>query len=315
MAENEIVGLGLANVDVVMRRSKMPTWDDPGLTSDFALADGGPAGTACAVASMFGVTAGLIDTIGDDGMAAIKRQSLVQAGVDVSRLVQRDGPEDHVFIVFVQEETGERFFSFVQGFLSQPVLPDELDRDFIISAQYLHLDGAHHPAALQAARWMHEAGKRVVLDASATDRPVPGYMRNLVTETDVLICGAGFGAMLTGEKDLLRAGRAILDLGPSIVVQTEGVDGSYTVTRDEAFHIPAFEVEVIDTCGAGDVFHGAYLVGLAMGWDLERIATFSSAVSAIHCTVLGNRKGIPTMGEVETFLRERTNGKSIRREL
>jgi sulfofructose kinase len=305
MSENKIVGLGLADVDVVMQRSEMPTWENPGPTSGFALADGGPAGTACAVAAMFGVPVGFVDTIGNDDMAALKRQSLVHAGVDLSHLVERDGPEDHVVIVYVQEKTGDRFFSFVEGFLSQPVLPEELDRDYITAAQYLHLDCCHSAAALQAARWMHEEGKCVVLDASATARPVPGHVRDLVTETDVLICGSGFGTMLTGEKDLYEAGRAILDIGPSIVVQTEGVDGSYTVSKDEEFHVPAFQVDVVDTCGAGDVFHGAYLVGLVKGWNLKRIATFSSAVSAIHCTVLGNRKGIPSMEEVDAFLSER----------
>ncbi|MEE8398962.1 MAG: carbohydrate kinase family protein [Desulfobacterales bacterium] len=306
MPENDIVGLGLANVDVVLRRHEMPTsWENPGLTSGFALADGGPAGTACAVAATLGVPSGMIDTIGNDDIAEIKLKSLERAGVDVSQLVERQAPEDHVVIVFVQEDTGDRFFSFVTGFLSQPLLPDELDRDYITAAQYLHLDCTHPKAALQAARWMHEEGKTVVLDASATNRPVPDYIRELVGETDVLICGSGFGAMLTGQKELYPAGRAILDIGPRIVVQTEGVDGSYTVTADEEFHIPAFEIDVIDTCGAGDVFHGAYLVGLVKEWDLKRIATFASAVAGIHSTVLGNRKGIPSMEEVETFLRER----------
>jgi len=306
MFEPDIVGLGIANVDVVIRLEHMPRWEDPGLASSFTLADGGPAGTACAVAAMLGARTGFVDTVGTDEMAAIKLGSLENAGVDLSRMVQREGPEDHVVIVYVQEKTGERCFSFVQGFLLQPVRPEELDRDYLTSARYLHLDSTHGDAALQAARWMHEAGKTVVLDAAATNQPVPALMRALVAETDVLICGSGFGPMLTGHEDLWQAGRAILDIGPRIVVQTEGVDGSYTVSADEEFHTPAFEVDVVDTCGAGDVFHGAYLVGLVRGWDLRRIASFSSAVSAIHCTVLGNRKGIPSMEEVETFLRERS---------
>lgn len=62
----------------------------------------------------------------------------------------------------------------------------------------------------------------------------------------------------------------------------------------------------IDTLRAGDVFHGAYLAGLARARDLGRIATFASAVSAIHCTVSGTRKGIPSVEEVETFIRECT---------
>ena len=295
----------MAVVDVVIRLERMPRWDDPGRVSGFALADGGPAGTACAVAATFGVRTGFIDTVGNDEMAARKLRSLEEAGVDVSHMVRREAPEEHVVIVYVQEQTGERYFSFLRGFVSQPVRPEELDRAYLVSAPYLHLDGAHVEAALQAARWAHEAGRTVVLDASKTDRPVPGPMRALVAETDVLVCGSGFGAMLTGYEDRWQAGRAVLDMGPRIVVQTEGADGSYTVSPDDQFHTPAFEVDVIDTTGAGDVFHGAYLVGLVLGWDLRRIATFASAVSAIHCTVLGNRKGIPSIEEVDTFLRQR----------
>ncbi len=303
MSALDVIGLGISNIDVVLRLEHLPRWDDPGTVSAFTLADGGPAATACAVAAMFGVRAGFIDTAGNDEMAARKLGSLEQAGVDTSHMVKRNCPEDHIVIVYVHEKTGERHFSFLRGFLSQPVRPEELDRDYLTSASYLHLDGSHPEAALQAARWMREAGKTVVLDAAATNRPVPDWMRALVTATDVLVCGSGFGTMLTGYRDHWQAGRAILAMGPRIVVQTEGVNGSFTVTPDEQFHTPAFKVDVVDTTGAGDVFHGAYLVGLVHGWGPRRTAIFATAVSAIHCTVLGNRKGIPSMEEVEAFLR------------
>ena len=152
---------------------------------------------------------------------------------------------------------------------------------------------------------MHESGGVVVMDASATNRPIPEFMRSLVSETDYLVCGSGFGHQLTGESDSQRAGRAMLELGPRAVVQTEGKNGCYTTSRDGHFHTPAFEVEVIDTTGAGDVFHGAYLVGLAKQWKLQKTAAFASAVAALHCTVLGNRKGIPSMAEVEALMEDR----------
>ena len=143
------------------------------------------------------------------------------------------------------------------------------------------------------------------MDGAATDRPIPDAIRRLVSETDYLICGSGFGQQLTGETDLQRAGEATLELGPRVVVQTEGKNGCYTTSRDQHFHTPAFEVEVIDTTGAGDVFHGAYLVGVVKQWELQRIAAFASAVSALHCTVLGNRQGIPSMAEVEALMQDR----------
>ena len=306
-ARHEVIGLGLAIVDVVLRVERMPDWDDPRGLLDFALADGGPAGTACFVASTFGLRTGFVDTVGDDDLGEHRRRSLERAGVDTSRLVPREGPEDHVVVVYVDASTGERVFSFRRGFLSRPLTAEELDRAYMESAPILHLDGSHSEAALAAARWMKQSGGTVVLDAAATSHKVLEPARALVAETDVLICGSGFAPMLTGEEDVWRAGRAALELGPRVVVQTEGANGSYTVSRgtdarragarDAEFHTPAFEVDVVDTTGAGDTFHGAYLVGLARGWSLERCAAFSSAVAALHCTVLGNRKGIPSMDD------------------
>ncbi len=280
----------------------MPAWDDPRGLLDFTLADGGPAGTACFVASTFGVRTGLVDTVGDDDLGEHRRRSLEQAGVDTSRFVPRAGPEDHVVVVYVDAATGERVFSFRRGFLSRPLAACELDREYIASARVLHVDGSHPEAALAAARWMRQSGGTVVLDAAAASREVPEPARALVAETDILICGSGFAPMLTGEEDIRLAGRAALDLGPSVVVQTEGAAGSCTVSRDAEFHTPAFKVDVVDTTGAGDTFHGAWLVGLVRGWSLERCASFSSAVAALHCTVLGNRKGIPSMEEADSLI-------------
>jgi sugar/nucleoside kinase (ribokinase family) len=130
-------------------------------------------------------------------------------------------------------------------------------------------------------------------------------MRALVGRVDVLICGAGFGAVLTGRTDPWEIGRAIIDLGPSVVVQTEGKAGSYTVTRADAFHVPAFDIDVMDTTGAGDVFHGAYIVGMLRGWDVRQIVHFATAVSALKCTGLGGRRPIPCFDQVIEFLRTR----------
>ncbi len=159
--------------------------------------------------------------------------------------------------------------------------------------------------ALLAAGWMRAAGKSVVLDGSATRRPIPPKMAALVAQVDVLICGAGFGATLTGREDPWEIGRAILDMGPAVVVQTEGKAGSYTTTRADQFHTPSFDVNVMDTTGAGDVFHGAYIVGMLRGWDVRRIVQFATAVSALKCTGLGGRRPSPCFDQVTEFLRER----------
>jgi len=306
----QVVGLGMATLDVLLRLADMPTWNRGTRLSDFVFDGGGPVGTAIVAAAKLGALAGFIGTAGDDTAAELKLRSFLAAGVDLSRIVRREAPEDQIIVVHVQEESGERVFSGVSRPTDAKLLPEELDRGYITSADYLHLDGWHAEAALQAAKWMQEAGKTVVMDGSKTTSPVLGPRRELIEHVDVLISGSGFAQAVTGLDDHWSALEGVLELGPRIAVQTEGELGSYTVSRDPRFgtarfHVPAFSCDVLDTTGAGDVFHGAFIVGMIHDWSLRDIVRFATAVSAIKCTRLGGRAGIPDFDEVMAFLAER----------
>jgi sugar/nucleoside kinase (ribokinase family) len=310
MNKLQIVGLGMATLDVLLRHQDMPTWDHGTRLSDFGFDGGGPVGTAMVAAAKLGAHAGFVGTVGNDAAGELKMRSFVDVGVDLSHVIHRNAPEDQIVIVHVHAETGERVFSGVSRPTDRQLRPEELDRDYITSADYLHLEGYHAEAALQAAQWMQAAGKTVVLDGSKTNRPVRGHLRALIPHVDVLISGSGFVQNLTGEEDIREALTAARAMGPRIVVQTEGEAGSNTVARQpdgttDFFHTPAFPCRVIDTTGAGDVFHGAFIVGMIYGWPLREIARFATAVSALKCTRLGGRAGIPTFEEVMAFLEER----------
>ena len=305
MAGLQIIGLGMATVDILVRTHQMPTFERGAHLDALAVEGGGPVATALAAAARLGARVGFVGTRGCDRLSEIKMQTLAEFGIDASRVVLRQAPEDQVVLVCVNAGSGERIFSGLGMGHNGQLLPEELDQRYLTAADFLHLDGFHGQAALQAARWMRAAGKQVMLDGSATNGPISEGMRALVREVDVLICGSGFGPALTGESDLWQAGQAVLAMGPQIVVQTEGSQGSYTVTRTERFHTPAFEGSVVDTTGAGDVFHGAYLVGLLRGWNAYDCALFSTAVSALKCTQLSGRSGIPTFAAARTFLQAR----------
>ncbi|MGI6368910.1 MAG: carbohydrate kinase family protein [Anaerolineae bacterium] len=307
MAEGvQIVGLGLATLDVLIRTENMPQWDLGGRFEAFGFDGGGPVGTAMCAASRLGARVGFVGTAGNDHVADLKVQLLRDFDMDLSRLLRRDQPEDQVVIVYVDARTGERVFTGFGRPRDNLLRPDELDRDYITSADMLHLEGMHPEAALQAAKWMREAGKPVMLDGSKTrEASIRPHLQALIPYVSILICGEGFGRALSGVEGLYEAGERILEMGPEIVVQTEGADGSYTVTRDDRFHTPAFEVDVVDTTGAGDVFHGAWLVGMLHHWDLRTVARFATAVSALKCMGLGGRGPIPTMPQVAEFLEQR----------
>jgi ribokinase len=309
MPQLDIIGLGMSTLDVLMRLDDMPTWDTPRGITDFGLDGGGPVATACVAASRLGARVGYVGTAGNDIVGDLKTRFMAEYGIDLSRLIVLPQPESQVVCVYVHEGSGERVFSGLKRFGETRLSPNALDREYITSARFLHLDGFYPECALQAAKWVREAGGTVSIDCGRTDgRSVSDRTVELLAHVDVLVSGAGFCRALTGHEDICAAGEEALAFGPRIVVETHGEAGSFTFTRDEQFHTPAFEVEVLDTTGAGDVFHGAYLVGLLRGWDVRLSAQFAAAVAALKCAKLGGRKGIPGIAEALEFLRRKANG-------
>ncbi len=303
----DVIGLGLATLDVLVRLDEMPTWGRGGRFSELTLDGGGPVATAMVAAARLGLRAGYVGTAGSDELGTRKMASLSDNGVDTSRTVIRDDNERQVVICYVRRSDGERVFCGSRGMRRHALQSNELDREYVTAARYLHLDGFHHDAAVQAARWAREAGVTVVYDGHKRgDAPASAEARELVSLVDVLIGGSNCAQSLTGIADCGRACRGALRLGPRVVVQTEGERGSFTATADTFFHTPPFAVDVVDTTGAGDVFHGAYIVGLHRGWPLEQTALFATAVSAITCTRLGGRHGIPSFEETMAFLEGHT---------
>lgn len=300
-----VVGLGLATLDVLIRLTDMPTWDLGTRVNGFRFDGGGLVGTAMVAAAKLGASVGFIGVAGTDEAAELKLRSFVECGVDLSHLVRRDGPEDQVMLVYVHGETGERVFARVQSRPRQPLKEEELDREYITAADYLHVDDLlDHEATLRAVKWMKEAGKTVTMDGSKTNGRVGERHRQVIPHIDVLITGEGFARGLTGIDDIWEAGSRVLAMGPHTFIETRGAAGCFAVTHQGQFHVPAFKVDVIDTTGAGDVFHGAYIVGMMQGWNPMECALFSSAVAAIKCTIMGGRAGIPTFEQTMAFLKE-----------
>src|SRR5512136_138554 len=123
----DIVGLGLATLDILIRLGDLPTWEHGAGCSAVGLDGGGPVGTACVAAARLGARVGFIGTAGNDTLASLKIKSLQEDGVDLSHLAMRDIPENQVVIVYVNQETGERIFSGLHCFGEEPLHVDELD--------------------------------------------------------------------------------------------------------------------------------------------------------------------------------------------
>ncbi|HTF99229.1 MAG TPA: PfkB family carbohydrate kinase [Nitrospirota bacterium] len=293
-----VVGIGQCAWDVLAIVDRIPEADTKKEVLVWEEQGGGPVATALTALSRFGIPGTFYGVIGDDREGASIRQSLLDEGVDVRGLVRRFQASSQTAFIAIEKAMGTRTI-FWKRPTGDPLTPDELPTDFLDSADFLLLDGLMNNVSLFAARAARKAGVPVMLDAGR----VREGMLELARTSDYVIGSEEFARDL-GWRDDAEAFRQNADtLSTGIVTITLGSRGSVTYAQGEIIFCPAFAVEVVDTTGAGDVFHGGFLYGLLQKWPLMDTLRFASAAAAMKCRKLGGRKGIPGLEEVFEFLK------------
>ena len=131
-------------------------------------------------------------------------------------------------------------------------------------------------------------------------------MEKLLPYADILIPSEEFALGHTGAENAHSAAKILFEkYSPEIVVITQGKEGGIIYDGKELKEYPAFSVDAVDSNGSGDVFHGAFAFCVASGYNYYKACIFSSAVSALKCTKIGARYGVPTYDETVKFLKER----------
>lgn len=262
---------------------------------------GGPAATAAVTLARLGAKVALIGKVGDDHWGQQILDGLIEEDVGTRGLIVEHGRSSPLSFVTVERDTGKRTIVHRRGAVS-PLTEADLNADLLLSGKILLIDGLHPRAALSASKTARDKSIQVLLDTGAFKPHVP----DLLALANVVIAPEYFVAEYGSGKYPAQVAQDLLNLGPKIVVITQGERGGLCFTKDEQFSYPGFEVNVVDTTGAGDVFHGAFAFGLLKEWNLKKTATFASAVAALKCTSLGGRTGIPSLQEALDFLRKRS---------
>lgn len=297
----KVVGIGAPVMDLLIHTKSVPAANGFSQLEECSWQGGGKVTSALAALGRLGVETGIVGVIGNDLYGKFQLEDFKRHRVDTSRLAIDPEGETPFCICLSDQETQGRSFIARKSILRSMTLED-LDREYITQGRYIHL--AHmDPIIRQAALWAREKGIGVVFDA---DRYQEAIAQNYDV-IDVFIASEFYYRTVFGDDaDYERNCRAIREKGPGIVVFTFGEHGCLGVHGDSFFRLPAFSVPVMDTTGAGDVFHGAFIYGLLQGWGVEETARFSSAVSAVKCTRVGGRAGIPDVPTVERFLKDGT---------
>ena len=288
----DVVCFGYNSVDLLCRVPHFPRQGRKLVMSEFSQQGGGQSATAAAALARSGFRARYLGKFGGGAMGRFARESLAAEGVDVSGALVDEAVSNQIAVIFVEDGTGERTITYtrVPGL---EVRPEEVDRDAVQSGRVLLVDAHQLPATTRAAAWAREAGIPVVVDA---ERASPG-VEALLEHCDFILCDQRFPEDLTGETDPKRALAALSRYG-RLVAMTLGAEGSLAYADGRYIRTPAYQVECVDTTGAGDVFHAGFVAGLLLGMDAPGALRYANAAAALKCRALGGRAGIPTRSEV-----------------
>ncbi len=290
----DVVGLGQNAVDLVVQVPRFPSPDTKMEILQRARMAGGQIATATVFAARLGLSSKYIGKVGSDEAGRFCLESLRSENVDLSSVVVEPRARNHFSLILLDRSSGERTILWERD-TRLNFHPGELRREDVCAGRLLLLDADDPPAALQAARWAREEEIPVVADLDHSS----ACCTDLVPLVDLLIVSANFPGEFTGRIDLHESLLVLQERCGGFVAVTLGSHGAAAVCGDRCVQFPAFDVKAVDTTGAGDVFHGAFIYGLLQDWPLGRIMTFANAAAGLNCTRLGAKDGLPDLGEIK----------------
>ncbi len=301
----KILVIGSLNLDMVVNVDHTPAVGETILSDKMEMIPGGKGANQACAAGCLNADITMLGAVGNDMYADIQMDSLSKAGVDISRIIRRQGTTTGIALITVNSD-GDNCIVVISGAnatLSCSDIDNNIDllkeADIIIFQLEIPLE-----TVCYGAKTAKELGKTVILDPAPVPKEFP---KELYRYVDIIKPNETELHMLTGidhvESHLPEACHLLRSQGVKNILVTLGEKGVYLDSEEAGvYQIPAVPVDAVDTTAAGDSFTAALATMLANGRNLQDAAVFANYVSAIVVTRKGAQSSIPTLEEVQQYI-------------
>lgn len=294
----DLVGVGLNATDTVIALAAFPAIGAKVEFDTMQVLPGGQTATAVVACQTWGMRTRYVGKLGDDHAAQMHHEAFAAAGVEAQILTAANTTSAQSIILV--DGSGERTVLLKRDERTC-LAADDLKPEWIRTARALHVDGFDTAAATRAAGWAREAGIPVIADLDE----IYAGVHDLLPLIDYLIVSRDFPRRLTGERSLEKALQGMQrEYGCKLTAATLGHDGVLAWDGTNFHYRPAYLVPVVDTTGAGDLFHAGFIYGLMQAWPLDRQLDFACAAAALNCTCAGARGGIQIVAGIEALMQD-----------
>jgi ribokinase len=290
-----VIVVGSINVDLCAFVERLPHPGETVIGGTFEREQGGKGANQAVAAARLGARVIMVGMVGDDDLGSAARANLAGEGVEVGEV--RAGAKHTGVAEILIDSRGENLIAVASGAndeLTSEAVTGALGRINVQEAVVTSVLEVPVPAVMAAATVAGERGWSFILNPA----PAAPLSDDLLRRCDVLT---------PNEHELEGLGRPsaeeLLAGGARAVIVTQGAQGADLFRpAAPAHHQPAFEVEAIDTTGAGDAFTGALAWALASGAELTDAIRTAAACGALSTLAPGARGGMPTRTQLEDFL-------------
>jgi len=294
MSELDCLAVGSSAFDILMTVNRPPHSDERIGAHALSVSGGGPAATAATAMARLGLRVGIVSAVGDDVFGRLMIEEFARFGVDTSN-VQTVPGSSTLSTVLIERETARRSLIVYGGCINRIDL-ERVELSRIKHARSVHLDGNNLALAMEAARVGKIAGVPVYLDGGNIPADA---LADLLPLVDVYIPDEQSVRRQLGEGVSVQdACQAFHTKGPSLVCITRAEHGSIAYDGETFWSAPAYTgVSIVDTTGAGDNFHGAFVAARLEGWEISETLRFANAYAALCCRGVGGRTSAPDLAE------------------
>ncbi|NWF38919.1 carbohydrate kinase [Mariprofundus sp. NF] len=288
----DLLCVGHASYDITMSSATHPGADEKIFADAMQLAGGGPAANAAVCAARLGAASGFCGYLGNDLFGDIHLGELESEGVDTS-LIQRGSYPSPVSQILAKAD-GSRSLVNYKGDTSWLAA----DAVSIENRPKVMLFDGHEPLlSVALCSWAKANDIITVIDAGSLHQGT----QELAGRVDYLVASEKFARQWCQSEDMGLALDELAAVSENVVI-TLGEKGLIWAKSREQGSLPAFNIEAVDSTGAGDAFHGAFAYGLTLNLTWQELLRYASAAGALTCTKLGARPALPNALEIASLI-------------
>ena len=312
MSVFEVLTMGRVGVDLYPQQAGVHLED----VQTFAKYLGGSATNVAVAAARYQRRTAVITRTGDDPFGRFVHQALQGYGIDDRFVSPVSGlPTPVTFCeIFPPDDFPLYFYRWPKA-PDLEIYAEELDYDAIRAAGVFWVTGTglcDEPSRTATLAALQARGGREITVLDLDYRPMfwesreqaRSWIQQALPYVTVAVGNLDECDTAVGEREPLKAARALHDFGVSLAVVKQGPKGVLAHDGTTAIEVPPVPVNVLNGLGAGDAFGGALCHGLLAGWDTERVMRFANAAGAIVAGRLACSDAMPTAAEVAELLAE-----------